>query len=253
MAEILATMRRIIAEDEHAAAAPPAASRAEDEHAATPTAASIAEKQHAAVPPVASIAEEQHAAAAPPVAIITEEQHAAAAPPVASNDREDAPATPTGVGVLELTEALNEDGTVRHLAPLDGTARRRDEEPAPAAAAPGDTRTEPELPAEPAPRQARDDGPRHTMAPISAEAGQEPLVSEVTSFAAAAALAQLATIPRDKGTHPSPRIGERTLEELIADLLQPLLRTWLDENLPQLVERLVQREIDRVASRSGVR
>jgi len=43
--------------------------------------------------------------------------------------------------------------------------------------------------------------------------------------------------------------GARTLEEIVEDLLRPLLRAWLDQNLPPLVEKLVREEIERVARR----
>ncbi len=37
------------------------------------------------------------------------------------------------------------------------------------------------------------------------------------------------------------------LERVMRDLLRPMLKTWLDDNLPSLVERLVRSEIERVA------
>jgi len=39
----------------------------------------------------------------------------------------------------------------------------------------------------------------------------------------------------------------RTLEDLVREMLRPMLKTWLDDNLPRLVERLVRAEIERVA------
>lgn len=39
----------------------------------------------------------------------------------------------------------------------------------------------------------------------------------------------------------------RTLEDLVREMLRPMLKTWLDENLPGMVERLVRAEIERVA------
>ena len=42
----------------------------------------------------------------------------------------------------------------------------------------------------------------------------------------------------------------RTLEELVKDLLRPMLKVWLDENLPPLVQRLVEREIGKLAGRA---
>ncbi len=42
----------------------------------------------------------------------------------------------------------------------------------------------------------------------------------------------------------------RTLEDLVKEMLRPMLKSWLDDNLPSLVERLVRAEIERV-SRGG--
>lgn len=39
----------------------------------------------------------------------------------------------------------------------------------------------------------------------------------------------------------------RTVEDLTKELLRPMLKVWLDDNLPTLVERLVREEIERVA------
>jgi cell pole-organizing protein PopZ len=39
----------------------------------------------------------------------------------------------------------------------------------------------------------------------------------------------------------------RTLEDLVREMLRPMLKTWLDDNLPGMVERLVRAEIERVA------
>jgi len=39
----------------------------------------------------------------------------------------------------------------------------------------------------------------------------------------------------------------RTLEDLVKDMLRPMLKSWLDTNLPPLVERLVRDEIERVS------
>ena len=42
----------------------------------------------------------------------------------------------------------------------------------------------------------------------------------------------------------------RTLEDLVKEMLRPMLKSWLDDNLPSLVERIVRAEIERV-SRGG--
>jgi uncharacterized protein len=39
----------------------------------------------------------------------------------------------------------------------------------------------------------------------------------------------------------------RTLEDLVKEMLRPMLKSWLDDNLPALVERIVKAEIERVS------
>ncbi len=39
----------------------------------------------------------------------------------------------------------------------------------------------------------------------------------------------------------------RTLEDLVREMLRPMLKSWLDDNLPGLVERIVKAEIERVS------
>lgn len=39
----------------------------------------------------------------------------------------------------------------------------------------------------------------------------------------------------------------RTLEDLVKEMLRPMLKGWLDDNLPNMVERIVRAEIERVS------
>ncbi|MBA2400122.1 MAG: DUF2497 domain-containing protein [Bradyrhizobium sp.] len=39
----------------------------------------------------------------------------------------------------------------------------------------------------------------------------------------------------------------RTLEDLVKEMLRPMLKSWLDDNLPGMVEKLVKAEIERVS------
>ena len=43
----------------------------------------------------------------------------------------------------------------------------------------------------------------------------------------------------------------RTLDDLVREMLRPMLKAWLDDNLPSLVERLVRAEIERVSRGRG--
>lgn len=107
-------------------------------------------------------------------------------------------------------------------------------EPEPAPVAPPPTRALPRP--EPAvPAQAR------APAPVREEPA-ERLISAATDGAISAAFSQL--------THTILTQNARTLEDLVQDMLRPMLKLWLDDNLPPLVERLVRAEIERV-SRGG--
>jgi cell pole-organizing protein PopZ len=68
---------------------------------------------------------------------------------------------------------------------------------------------------------------------------QEALISSATTAAVDSAFNSLA--------HTVLVQNARTLEDLVREMLRPLLKTWLDDNLPKLVERLVRAEIERVS------
>jgi uncharacterized protein len=178
-----------------------------------------------------------------------------------------APANAHGTNdVLDLTDALNEDGSVRRLAPLGSASGALDAEPAPAPppaetnsaepieveAKPAEAslRTDHPVPAEASPEADRtvDPGPSPPAAQPSG-ANDERLVSDVAALAAATAFGRLASVPRAR--REPPLVAGRPLDEIVCELLRPLLQTWLDENLPGIVERLVQAEIARISARSG--
>ncbi|WP_280116297.1 PopZ family protein [Pannonibacter tanglangensis] len=68
-----------------------------------------------------------------------------------------------------------------------------------------------------------------------------PLTSEGTGAAVHAAFENLSTTILSANA--------RTLEDLVTDMLRPMLKNWLDQNLPVLVEQLVRQEIERVTRR----
>ena len=75
------------------------------------------------------------------------------------------------------------------------------------------------------------------------------LVGEAASNAAAGSIGALI---RSISSDRSIAIGRPglTLEDLVREELRPLLKSWLDSNLPPLVERIVRAEIQRVVERS---
>jgi cell pole-organizing protein PopZ len=149
--------------------------------------------------------------------------------------------------ILELTEVVDEDGSVRRVASEASSSERR---PTGSAAA-----VDPAV----ANATAQSGGPGHlspeTEVEPKLEFGRERILSSATSGAAAAAFAQLGALPRERRREGELPLGgaDRTLEGIVRDMLRPLLQTWLDENLPRLVERLVREEIARVVGEAGLR
>ncbi|MBV9970500.1 MAG: DUF2497 domain-containing protein [Xanthobacteraceae bacterium] len=150
--------------------------------------------------------------------IITEDKKANEAAPVAPAENTE---------ILELTEAVNEDGSVRRLVPQAEN---------PSAKTPG-TQAVPE------------------PTPAPGGTGRERILSSATSEATAAAFAQLGSFSRERRREGDLPLGgaDRTLEDIVRDLLRPLLQAWLDEHLPSIVERLVREEIARVVGDAGLR
>jgi cell pole-organizing protein PopZ len=66
-----------------------------------------------------------------------------------------------------------------------------------------------------------------------------PILSQTTVSAVESAFNTLA--------HTVLSNNARTLEDLVREMLRPMLKSWLDDNLPGLVERIVKGEIERVS------
>ena len=75
--------------------------------------------------------------------------------------------------------------------------------------------------------------------PTPAASMENPLMSNSTSAAVDSAFSTLA--------HTVLSNNARTLDDLVKEMLRPMLKSWLDDNLPSLVERLVRAEIERVS------
>jgi uncharacterized protein len=140
-----------------------------------------------------------------------------------------------GEEVLELTEMVDEDGTVVSI--TAGGKKAAAEPPPP---------PKPVFGAEAPP--PRVEPPPPPPLPPMPEESEERLVSGATEVAAVAALSQL-TAPGAHDQLGNLPLGDagRTLEDLVRELLRPMLRDWLDAHLPPLVERLVREEIQRMS------
>jgi uncharacterized protein len=113
----------------------------------------------------------------------------------------------------------------------------RDAAPRPAAEPPVERRENPRRLA-PGPRSAPP-APVAPPVPVAPVAVEEALVSPATD----------AMVSQAFNTLIASRFlqSNDVLGEMVRDMLRPMLKAWLDDNLPILVERLVRAEIERVA------
>ncbi|MCU0986096.1 MAG: DUF2497 domain-containing protein [Acetobacteraceae bacterium] len=92
------------------------------------------------------------------------------------------------------------------------------------------------------------------VTPAAAPGGGEGLIGGAVAAAAAASFAALRAAARGPAEETRPAVpdvllgnGAVTLEQMVREELRPILKAWLDTNLPPLVERLVKAELERVA------
>lgn len=243
MEEILASIRRIIADDE---AKPPPADAAKPEKAAAPAAPTKPQAMND-IPP-SKVAPTKPAAekpAPPPAA------KPAAPPPApaadASNNQDDIDALLAG---LDAATPAPEDRAPEPEPEPDVLELTDDMalDPTPAPPAPSFRKVEPrddlEFAESPPPRPTPP--PPASYAPVDFDAPplppQQPILAQSTVSAVESAFNSLA--------HTVLSSNARTLEDLVKEMLRPMLKSWLDDNLPGLVERIVKAEIERV-SRGG--
>jgi cell pole-organizing protein PopZ len=243
MEEILASIRRIIADDE---AKPPAG----DKPTASAASAAPAKTEKPAAPPPAAkpsvmtdippsaIPAAVAAKAAPPPA---PPKQAAPPAPAASNNQDDIDALLSGLDDATSAEEIRSpqpDGEVLELT---------DEMAVPTAPPPQPSfrKVEPQDDlefTETAAARAIQRQPVFGHAPAfegPPAAPSPPILSHSTVSAVESAFNTLA--------HTVLSNNARTLEDLVKEMLRPMLKSWLDDNLPGLVERIVKAEIERVS------
>jgi uncharacterized protein len=235
MEEILASIRRIIADDE---AKPPIA-----EKAAGSAASAQPEKSGAAapaakapvmndIPPSAVAASQAAAPKTPPPSVAP-----AAAAPAASNSQDDIDAMLAG-----LDEATSE-AEIRPAQPDGEVFELTDEMALPDAPPSSFHKIDPEDDlefTETAAARAAHRQPAFEPPPFESPAAAPPqMLSRSTVSAVESAFNTLA--------HTVLSNNARTLEDLVREMLRPMLKSWLDDNLPGLVERIVKAEIERVS------
>jgi uncharacterized protein len=208
MEEILASIRRIIADDD---------------------ASKPAKAPETAAPP------KPPAAAAPsrPMPPATPAKSATSPPPTAR------PAAPVVANSQDAIDAM--------LAELDGPPNAAPQPVATQPAAPAadvldltEAMAEPTPPPGPAPTFRTIDGTSDVVFSTKPEPPPDrALISNETIAAVDSAFNTLA--------HTVIGQNARTLEDLVREMLRPMLKSWLDDNLPSMVERIVRAEIERVS------
>jgi uncharacterized protein len=243
MEEILASIRRIIADDE---AKPPVekpsspAVAAKPEKPAAPAPAAKAPVMNN-IPPSAIPAAQAAAAKAAPPAKPAPPPPPPAPPPAAaavSNSQDDIDAMLAG-----LDEATSE-AEIRPASPEVEVFELTDEmavpEPPPQ---PSFKKVEPQDDlefTETAAAKAMHRRPAFEPPPFESEApAPQQILSRSTVSAVESAFNSLANTVLSNNA--------RTLEDLVKEMLRPMLKSWLDDNLPGLVERIVKAEIERVS------
>jgi uncharacterized protein len=230
MEEILASIRRIIADDEAkpAAAEKPAAPAAAAP--AKPDKPAAAAPAPAPTPPAAAKPAAPPAKPAPPPA-------APKPAPAATNSQDDIDALLNG-----LDEATSAE-EIRPALPEAEVFELTDDMavPTPPPPEPSFQKVEPENDlefTETAATKAMQRPPMFEPPPLETPSAP-PILSRSTVSAVESAFNTLA--------HTVLSNNARTLEDLVKEMLRPMLKSWLDDNLPGLVERIVKAEIERVS------
>ncbi|QIP09883.1 PopZ family protein [Bradyrhizobium symbiodeficiens] len=242
MEEILASIRRIIADDE---AKPPPA------EAAKPAPAAAAPKPQVMndIPP-SKVAAGKPAAEKPAPAPAAKPAPPPPAAPAAdaSNNQDDIDALLAGLDAATPAPEVRAPEPEPEPEPEADVLELTDEmamDPTPPPPPPSFRKVEPrddlefaESPPRPTPppSYARVDFDAPPVPP------QQPILAQSTVSAVESAFNSLA--------HTVLSSNARTLEDLVKEMLRPMLKSWLDDNLPGMVERIVKAEIERV-SRGG--
>lgn len=228
MEEILASIRRIIADDE----AKPAAA-APERPAAPPPKPVMKDIPPSAIAPAPPVAAKPAPAPAPRPA------PPPAPAPAASNSQDDIDA------MLASLEAATPEDDIRPQQPdgdvfeLTDEMALPDRPPAKSSFRRVDPQDDLEFSESTAARAlhrqpAYEPPPIETASPIA-----QQILSRSTVSAVESAFNSLANTVLSNNA--------RTLEDLVKEMLRPMLKSWLDDNLPGLVERIVKAEIERVS------
>ena len=128
-------------------------------------------------------------------------------------------------------------------------------EPQPPTATPPPQATTPPPPVGVVP-PAKTPTPTPTVNPMPASPPPTPPSARETGAKVSAAFERLNRVVVDAEPPPalppapvSTAVSGKGVEDLVREMLRPLLQEWMDKNLPSMVEKLIEREIERLARR----
>jgi uncharacterized protein len=235
MEEILASIRRIIADDEAkpAGAEKPAGAAAVAKPEAPARPAVMKDIPPSAIAPAAKPAAAPKAAPppkpAPPPPPPPE-------PAAVSNNQDDIDA------MLANLDAVAPEVAIRPAVEPDADVFELTDDmalPDPPPAAPTFSKQEPRATVEFPEVKASRREPGYEPPPFESAQPARQILSHSTISAVESAFNSLANTVLSNNA--------RTLEDLVKEMLRPMLKSWLDDNLPGLVERIVKAEIERVS------
>jgi uncharacterized protein len=239
MEEILASIRRIIADDE---AKPPIAEKTASPPAKPAAAAPAVKPVMNDIPP-SNIAAAKAAAAKAATATAAPPSPPPAKPapppaPAATNSQDDIDAMLAGL------DEVTSEAEIRPSQPEAEVFELTDEMALPDPPQPSFQKVEPQDDlefTEAAIAKAAYRPPAFEPPPFESPASPPPqqILSRSTVSAVESAFNSLANTVLSNNA--------RTLEDLVKEMLRPMLKSWLDDNLPGLVERIVKAEIERVS------
>lgn len=242
MEDILASIRRILSEDEAQPAAlpkPPAeaapALAGPASTGASTGAASAGQVPAIPQPPVGDSARGARGAGKPDVLVLDSSmmvQESAVTPPDPTPaPTPTPPSVPQGSAVRSLPAGDGPKGSGPVETPQNAPARALSQT---AVSSPSAVSVQPAEPTK----------------PLGAESALQLVAPEAAAAASAAVGTLMRTLAAERGAAVSR--GGPTIEDLVRDELRPMLKAWLDIHLPPLVERLVRAEIERVVGRTAL-
>jgi cell pole-organizing protein PopZ len=242
MEEILASIRRIIADDEAKPAAaekappsPPAPAPPPKPEKPAPAARAPVE---AAPAPASPLPAPVKAAPPPPPPPPPPAPKPASPAPAATNSQDDIDALLNGLDEATTAEEIRPASVPEDVLELTDEMALPDPPPQPAfkkVEMPDDLEFTEAVAAQALPPERGFELPPSTEPAVA----PSPILSRSTVSAVESAFNSLA--------HTVLSNNARTLEDLVKEMLRPMLKSWLDDNLPGLVERIVKAEIERVS------